>query len=99
MRRHPHDGKNSAMFTIRNSEVLATDIAVNPNKTSGQNTAIKKRAQFSFHKLGNYTPALLLPVQKGLDVFGHHLIKNGLFRMARAIFKSGFADVETLDWK
>jgi hypothetical protein len=37
---------------------------------------------------------LLLPGQKGLDVFGHHLIKNALFRMALAIFKSGFADGE-----
>ena len=68
---------------------------MNTHETSGQNTAIKKRAQFAFHKPGNHTSALLLPGQKGFDVFGHHMIKNALFRMARVILKSGFANVET----
>ena len=45
-----------------NSEVLAAGIAVNPDKTSGQNTAIKKCTQFTFHKPRNHTSALLLPV-------------------------------------
>ena len=75
------------------------EIAVNPHKTSRQNTAIKKRTQFAFHKPGNHPPALLLPGQKGLDVFSHHMVKNALFRAARVIFKSGFADAESLACK
>jgi hypothetical protein len=69
---------------------------VNPQKTSGQNTAIKKSAQLALHKPGNHTPALLLPGQKGLNVSGYHTVKNALFRTTWVIFKSGFTDVETL---
>jgi len=79
---------------IRNDAVHAAGVAVNPHKTSGQNSAIKKRAQLAFHEQGNHTSALLLPGQKGFDVFGHHMIKNALFRMVRVILKSGFANVE-----
>ena len=79
---------------IRNDAVHAADIAVNPHKTSRQNSAIKKRAQFAFHKPGNHTSALLLPRQKGFDVFGNHMIQNALFRTARVIFKSSFANAE-----
>ena len=80
---------------IRNDAVHAADVAVNPHETSRQNTALKKRAQLAFHEQGNHTSALLLPDQKGFDVFGHHMIKNALFRMARVILKSGFANIET----
>jgi hypothetical protein len=42
------------MFTgIRNDAIHTADIAVNPHKTSRQNTAIKKRTQRAFHKPGN----------------------------------------------
>jgi hypothetical protein len=64
-----------------------------------QNTAIKKRTQVLFHKPGNHTPALLLPRQKGLEVFSHCAVENALFRVARLIFKSGFADPESMACK
>jgi hypothetical protein len=80
---------------IRNNAVHAADVAVNTDKTSSQNSAIKKRAQFAFHKPGNHTSAIMLPGQKGFVVFGHHMIKNALFRTARVTLKSGFANTET----
>ena len=42
------------------------------------------------------TGAAILARQKGFDVFGHHMIKNALFRMARVILKSGFADTAAI---
>ena len=80
----------------RDDAIHAAFTAVNPHKTSRQNTAIKKRAQVAFYKPGNHTFALLLLGQKRLDVFGHPMIKNAPLRTARLIFKSGFADVESL---
>jgi hypothetical protein len=59
-------------------------------------TAIKKRAQFFFHKPENHATALALPGQKGFDVFSHHAIKNALFGSAGVILISGFADIEPL---
>jgi hypothetical protein len=81
---------------IRNDAIHAAEIAVNPHKSSGQNPAIKKRAQLAFHKPGNHSSAFLLPIQKGLDVSGDHTVKNALLRAARMVFKSGFADIETM---
>ncbi len=86
--------KASMLARIRDDAIHAAGVAVNPHKTSGQNSAIKKRAQFAFHKPGNHTSALLLPGQKGFDVFGYQMIENALFRMARVILKSGFANAE-----
>ena len=62
--------KTSMLTRIRNDAVHAADVAVNPHETSRQNTALKKRAQLAFHEQGNHTSMLLLPGQKGLDVFG-----------------------------
>jgi hypothetical protein len=69
---------------------------VNSKETSRQNAAIKKRSQLAFHKPGNHTPTIPLPGKKGLDVFGHYMIENALFRPARVIVKSGFRDAATL---
>jgi hypothetical protein len=88
--------KGAAFARIRDDAVHTADIAVNPHKTLGQNTAIKKRAQLAFHKPGNYPAALPLPDKKGLGVLGYHMIKNALFRAAREILKSGFADAAAI---
>jgi hypothetical protein len=53
--------KASMLAAEGNDAILATSIAVNPHKTSSQNTAIQESAQFAFHKPGNYPPSLLLP--------------------------------------
>jgi hypothetical protein len=66
MRRPPHDGQKPRITRVRNDAIHAADVAMNPHKTSGQNTAIKKRTQFAFHKPGNHSPTLLLPNRKGL---------------------------------
>jgi hypothetical protein len=45
----------SAFTGKRQDAVHAAGIAVNPHKTSCQNTAVEKRTQFSYHKPGNHT--------------------------------------------
>jgi hypothetical protein len=75
--------------------ILAARIAVNADKTSLLNAAIKKTPQVIFNKPGYYTPALLLERQKRFEVFSHRSAQNALFRSARLIFKSWFADAKS----
>ncbi len=70
---------------ISYNPVLAANIAVHSKKASRQNTAIKKRAQFSFNKPGNHTPALPLPGKEGLEMPRRNLIQNAFLGIALAI--------------
>jgi hypothetical protein len=68
------------------------DMAV--KEAIGQNTAVKKGAQFALHKPGHQTAALPLLRQEGFEMAGHNAVEHTLFRPARAVLAGGFMDGE-----
>ena len=65
---------------------------MHPQKASGQNAAVKKRAQLAFHKPGDQTVVLPLPCQEGLEMTGHNAVEDALLRPAGAILGGRFTD-------
>ena len=86
----------SAFAGIRHDPIQAANIAVHPQKTSGQDAAIKKGVQLPFHEPWHQPPAFPLTGQKGLEMAGHRAIEHALFRPARTVLASGFPDGEVL---
>jgi hypothetical protein len=67
---------------------------VYPQKTSSQNTAIQKCAQFLFHEARHQPVARPLPGQEGLQMARDRTVKNRRFRIAGDIRPKAFADSE-----
>jgi hypothetical protein len=69
-------------------------MAVNPQKTSGQNAAIQKCPQFLFDEARHYPFPLSLPGQKGLQISGNDTIKYRLFGIAGYVRPNAFTNDE-----
>ena len=67
---------------------------MNPQKTSGQNTAVKKCAQLLFHEARHHPVALPLPGQKGFQMARNNAVKNRRFGIAGDIGFKILADGE-----
>ena len=65
---------------------------MHPQKTSGQDAAIKKGAQLPFNEPRHQPPAFPLTGQKGLEMAGHRAIEYALFRPARAVLAGCLAN-------
>jgi hypothetical protein len=75
-----------ASFTgERQQPILSAVLAVKPQKTPRENSAIQKGAKFSFNKSGNRTFALLLSGEESFQLFRDDLIQHRRFRIARPV--------------
>ncbi len=75
---------------IWDNPIQSAGIAVNPQKVSDQNAAIKKRAQFPLHEPGHQTAALRLPGQESREMRSDYPIENAAFWIAGAVLGLGF---------
>ena len=75
-----------ASFTgERQQPILSAALAVKPQETPRENSAIQKRTEFFFNKSGNRTVALLLSDEERFKLFGDDLIQHCRFRTARPV--------------
>jgi hypothetical protein len=81
-RRNSDSPLPSILARIRDKPIQPAGIAVNSQKTPGQNAAIQKCTQFLFHEARYHPVSLPLSGQEGLQMVGNHIIKNRLFGIA-----------------
>jgi hypothetical protein len=89
-------GRSTTFTGIRHDPVQAANVAVRPQKTPSQDSAIKKGAQLPFHKPWHQPPALLLPGQESLKMFDDDPIEDALLHMAWGINSARLANQATL---
>ena len=65
---------------------------MHPQKTSGQDPAIKKGGQLPFNEPRHQPPAFPLTGKKGLEMAGHRAIEYALFWPARAVLAGCLAN-------
>ena len=82
----------SAFAGIRHDPVQPANVAVHPQKTSGQDSAIKEGGQLPFNEPRHQTPASALTGQKSLEMAGHRAIEYALFWPARAVLAGCLAN-------
>jgi len=73
----------------RQQSILSAILAVKPQETPRENSAIQKSPEFFFHESRNGTIALLLPGEKGLELFGNDAVQQTCCRIARGVFTGG----------
>jgi hypothetical protein len=69
MRLPPHDGHQARFTRERRQPILSAVLAVKPQETPRENSAIQKRTECFFDKSGNRTP-FLLSGEESFKLFG-----------------------------
>jgi hypothetical protein len=89
---HTRRAEASALTGKRDNPIQSAGVAVHSQETSGQNAAIKKRAQFPFDEARHQPVALPLPGQEGFQMGRNNTVKNRRFGIAGDISHKAFAD-------
>ena len=65
---------------------MPAGFATKAEKSSRQNSAVKKRTKFPFDELRNWAVTFLLPGKEGFKLLGDDALQHAFFRMTRDVF-------------
>ena len=68
---------------------MPAELATKAEKSSGQNSTVKKRTEFPLDEFRDWALTLLLSGEESFKLFGDDAVQHAFFRMTRGAFNRG----------